>query len=67
VARAVLGGGGSGAERALVLVNAGAAIYVGGGSSSLESGVRAAEGAIDSGAALDSLDRFVAYTREQRR
>jgi anthranilate phosphoribosyltransferase len=66
VARAVMSGSASGAERALVVVNAGAAIYVGGGSDSLESGVRAAEDAIDSGAALDALDRFVSYTREGR-
>jgi anthranilate phosphoribosyltransferase len=63
IARAVLGGDSGGAERALVLVNAGAAIYVGGGAESLESGVRRAEQAIDSGAALDSLERFVAYTQ----
>src|SRR3954447_26405418 len=63
VARAVLEGNGAGAERALVLVNAGAAIYVGGGADSLESGVRSAERAIDSGAALDALERFVAYTQ----
>jgi anthranilate phosphoribosyltransferase len=63
VARAVLGGGGSGAERALVVVNAGAAVYVGGGASSLEEGVRAAETAIDSGAALDAMERFVAFTQ----
>jgi anthranilate phosphoribosyltransferase len=63
IARAVLGGDSGGAERALVLVNAGAAIYVGGGAQSLESGVRRAEQAIDSGAALDSLERFVAYTQ----
>jgi anthranilate phosphoribosyltransferase len=64
VARAVLEGNAAGAERALVLVNAGAAIYVGGGADSLEAGtVRAAE-AIDSGAALDALERFVAYTQQ---
>jgi anthranilate phosphoribosyltransferase len=62
VARGVLGGSVSGAERALVLVNAGAAIYVGGRADSLAGGVRAAETAIDSGAALDALERFVAYT-----
>jgi anthranilate phosphoribosyltransferase len=64
VAREVLGGRGSGPERSLVVANAGAAIYVGGGSSSLEAGARAAEQAIDSGAALDSLERFVARTVE---
>jgi anthranilate phosphoribosyltransferase len=63
IARAVLGGGAAGAERALVLVNAGAAIYVGGGAESLEEGVQRAAEAIDSGAALDALERFVAYTQ----
>jgi anthranilate phosphoribosyltransferase len=64
IARAVMDGSASVAERSLVVANAGAAIYVGGGASSLEAGVRAAEAAIDSGAARDSLDRFVARTVE---
>jgi anthranilate phosphoribosyltransferase len=63
VARAVMSGGGSGAERALVAVNAGAAVYVGGGADSLEEGVRRAEDALDSGAALSAMERFVAHTR----
>jgi anthranilate phosphoribosyltransferase len=63
VARAVMSGGGSGAERALVAVNAGAAIYVGGAADSLEEGVRRAEDALDSGAALGAMERFVAHTR----
>jgi anthranilate phosphoribosyltransferase len=66
IARAVLGGEASGAERALVLVNAGAAIYVGGGAPSLEAGVQRASEAIDSGAALDALERFVSYTQTAR-
>jgi anthranilate phosphoribosyltransferase len=66
IARAVLGGSTAGAERALVVANAAAAIYVGGKAPSLEEGARAAESAIDSGAALDVLDRFVAYTRTAR-
>ena len=37
--------------RAALVLNAGAAIYVGGGADSIEEGVRAAERAIDSGAA----------------
>src|SRR4051795_6259229 len=64
IARAVFEGRAAGAERALVLVNAGAAIYVGGGADSLETGVRAAAEAIDSGAALDAMERFVAYTQQ---
>src|SRR3954447_8665793 len=63
VARAVMSGRGSGAERALVAVNAGAAIYVGGGAGSLEEGVRHAEEALDSGSALDAMERFVAHTQ----
>ena len=63
VARGVLGGSLGGAERALVVANAGAAIYVGGKAESLERGARLAEQAIDSGAALSALDRFVAYTQ----
>jgi anthranilate phosphoribosyltransferase len=63
VARAVMSGTASGAERALVVVNAGAAIYVGGGADSIESGARAAEAALDSGAALDAMERFVRHTQ----
>ena len=63
VARAVMSGRG-GAERALTVVNAGAAIYVGGEADSLEAGARAAEQAIDSGAARDAMERFVERTKE---
>ncbi len=50
--------------RGLAVLNAGAAIYAGGASDDLEAGVRAAEQAIDSGAAADTLARFVTLTRE---
>ena len=63
IARRVLQGG-HGPERDLTALNAGAAIYVGGGAESIEDGVRRAEEAIDSGAAHDVLERFVARTRE---
>ncbi len=63
VARAVMSGEASGAERALVLVNAGAAVYVGGRADSLEAGVRRAEETLDSGAALSAMERFVAHTQ----
>ncbi|HEV2723956.1 MAG TPA: anthranilate phosphoribosyltransferase [Thermoleophilaceae bacterium] len=63
IARRVLQGA-QGAERDLTALNAGAAIYVGGGADSIEAGVRRAEDAIDSGAARDVLERFVARTRE---
>lgn len=63
IARRVLQGD-AGAERDLTVLNAGAAIYVGGGSDTIEAGVRRAEEAIDSGAARQVLERFVTRTRE---
>ena len=53
-----------GASRDLAVLNAGAAIYVGGRADSLKAGVRRAEEAIDTGAAEDALERFVEKTRE---
>ncbi|MFL5864464.1 MAG: anthranilate phosphoribosyltransferase [Solirubrobacteraceae bacterium] len=52
-----------GAARDLAVLNAGAAIYAGGGAATLADGVGAALGAVDSGAAAAALDRFVAATR----
>ncbi len=57
-------GGERDAARDLAVLNAGAAIYAGGGAESLEQGVRAGERAIDSGAAAAALERFIARTRE---
>jgi anthranilate phosphoribosyltransferase len=51
-----------GARRDLVLLNAGAAIYVGGRAESLEEGVAKAAEAIDSGEAIVLLERLVAAT-----
>jgi anthranilate phosphoribosyltransferase len=62
IARSVLSGAG-GAERSLTVANAGAAIYVGGRAETLVDGVRAAEQAIDSGAARESMERFVERTQ----
>jgi anthranilate phosphoribosyltransferase len=53
-----------GAARDLAVLNGGAAIYAGGGADTLARGVRAAEHAVDSGAAGDLLDRFVERTQE---
>jgi anthranilate phosphoribosyltransferase len=61
VLREVLAGN-PGTERSLAVLNAGAAIYVGGGADTLEEGVRAAERAVDSGAAQRVLDRWVEAT-----
>jgi anthranilate phosphoribosyltransferase len=58
VLRSVLAGD-RGTPRAMAVMNAGAAIYVGGRADSLEAGARRAEEAIDSGAALAVLERYV--------
>jgi anthranilate phosphoribosyltransferase len=62
VLRGVLEGGG-GTERALAVLNAAAAIYVGGRAESLSEGVERAEESIDSGAATATLDRYLDFTR----
>ena len=63
VLRGVLSGR-EGTERSLALLNAGAAIYVGGEAESIEAGVRHAEQAIDSGAAREVMERYVERSRE---
>jgi anthranilate phosphoribosyltransferase len=59
--RAVLAGE-DGPRRDIVLANAGAAIYVGGGAASLGDGVDRAREAIDGGEARNVLDKLVAAT-----
>ena len=61
VTRAVLAGE-SGPGRDIVLLNAAAAIYVGGLAADLEDGVGKAAAAVDSGAAADVLDKLIAAT-----
>jgi anthranilate phosphoribosyltransferase len=63
VARRIFAGE-QGPIRDLAVLNAGAAIYAGGEANSLKHGVRAAEEAIDSGAAAAVVERFVARTKE---
>jgi anthranilate phosphoribosyltransferase len=53
-----------GAARDLAAFNAGAAIYAAGRCDTLEHGVRAAEAALDDGAAAAALDRLVKLTGE---
>jgi anthranilate phosphoribosyltransferase len=63
VARRILAGE-AGPVRDLAVLNAGGAVYVSGRVDRLEDGVRAAEAAIDSGAAAAALERLVALTGE---
>jgi anthranilate phosphoribosyltransferase len=53
-----------GAARDLALLNAGAAIYAGGGAEDLAGGVAAATEAIESGAAEAAMRRYVSRTQE---
>jgi anthranilate phosphoribosyltransferase len=62
-ARAVLGGE-PGPRRTLVVLNAGAALFVAERVSSFEDGVRLAEQAIDSGAARNAMESFISKTQE---
>jgi anthranilate phosphoribosyltransferase len=62
VLRGVLEGR-AGTERALAMLNAGAAIYVAGAEDSIRAGVRRAEESVDSGAALGVLERWLERTR----
>jgi anthranilate phosphoribosyltransferase len=62
-ARAIFAGE-LGPARDIAVLNGGAAIYVSGRVGSLQEGVRAAEEAIDSGRAAETLDRLVTLTGE---
>jgi anthranilate phosphoribosyltransferase len=62
VVRRVLAGE-AGPHRDIAVLNAGAAIYVGGGDGTLEQGVRAAEAAIDDGRAAAALERLASFTQ----
>ena len=57
-------GGAPGPVRDILVLNAGAAVWMAGLADSLEKGMQMAEEAKTSGAALERLDRFAALTRE---
>ena len=63
ILRDVLSGAEAGAARDVVLLNAGAAIYVSGEAETIGEGVRLAEESVSSGAALGALEDFVHTTR----
>lgn len=58
ITRAILGGE-KGHKRNAVLMNAGAALYIGGKAESIKAGIELAAEIIDSGRALETLDRFI--------
>ena len=63
--RGIVEGRIEGAKRDIILLNAGAAIYVAGEADSIEAGVDCAREAIDTGAAADRLDALRAATNAQ--
>ncbi len=52
-----------GAKREIVLLNAGAALYIGGKAESIADGIILAKEAIDSGKAAEVLENLVNYTK----
>jgi len=64
ITRAILSGAERGPKRDTVLLNAGAALYIGGKADSLAAGIRLAGELIDSGAAARTLDAFCAASQE---
>ena len=59
ITKAILGGEEKGAKRDIVLLNAGATLYIGGVADSIESGVKLAAETIDSGKAMKKLEELV--------
>jgi anthranilate phosphoribosyltransferase len=56
--------GDHGAHRDIVVLNAAAALVVAGAAATMEEGLVVATGAIDSGRAAETLDRFVAVSQQ---
>lgn len=62
ITKAILGGE-KGPKRDMVLLNAGAALYVAGRAQSIADGVRLAAETVDSGKAMEQLEKFIALTQ----
>jgi anthranilate phosphoribosyltransferase len=65
ITRGILSGMIKGTKRNAVLLNAGAALYIGGKADSMAAGVKLAEELIDSGAAMAKLEAYVKASNEQ--
>lgn len=63
ITRAILGGE-KGHKRNAVLMNAGAALYIGGKAESMAEGIKLAAALIDSGRALETLDKFIEVSNQ---
>ena len=65
ITRDILEGKEKGAKRHAVCLNAGAALYIAGKADTIEAGVKLAEQMIDSGAAKNKLEEFIAKSNEE--
>ncbi len=63
ITRGILSGSLRGPKRDIVLINAAASLLAADLADTLEAGIRTAAAAIDSGAALDKLDRLIAWSK----
>lgn len=64
ITRRILSGKERGAKRDVVLLNAGAVLYIGGVAESIEAGVKLAAETIDAGAAMNKLQQLVAASNQ---
>ena len=64
ITKAVLSGKEKGAKRDIVLLNAGAACYIGGMAGSIEEGIQLAKETIDSGRAMEKLETLVEFSNK---
>lgn len=64
ILRGVLNGDIQDAKRDVVVLNAGAAIYVGGQAADITEGIKIAREIIDNGAAVEKLDKFIEYSQK---
>jgi len=63
IMRSVLDGRDKGPRRDVVLLNSGAALWAAGRAENLRAGIAMARDSLDSGAALEKLDRLIAYSQ----
>lgn len=62
IVRAILSGTERGPKRGAVLLNAGASLYIGGRADTMQDGVALAGELIDSGKALETLEKLIAVS-----
>lgn len=66
ITKDILSGREKGAKRDIVLLNAGATLYVGGIADSIKAGIRLAEQTIDSGKATETLNNLVTLSNSEK-